>query len=247
MSTLPFLPTSHISALQIYVDTLLQAQANPHAVFHSTFQALQSTIQALLLALSKPPALLAQIANAKRLVERNYNSLSRGSRWPLGLLDDTRHRQDEEKREKARRSQEEVDDLGRELRHSQTVIASELAGWQDLHQKMIRRALLEFARGMLIMETVRLGGLRRALRTLKEDEYQNMCERGIHRGQEILADDGVKLKGNTRENTGTGSGKRVTVPADLVDLEVFSISTNSHVDGGENGDVILAGPSGTSL
>ena len=216
-------------------------------MFHSTFQALQSTIQGLLLALSKPPALLAQIANAKRLVERNYNSLSRGSRWPLGLLDDTRHRQDEEKREKARRSQEEVDDLGRELRHSQTVIASELAGWQDLHEKIVRRALLEFARGMLIMETVRLGGLRRALRTLKEDEHQNMCERTMHREHEIPAGDGVKVKSNTRENTRMGSGKRVMVPADLVDLEVFSISTNSPVDEEENGDVILAGPSGTGV
>ncbi|GJC99512.1 VPS9 domain protein [Colletotrichum higginsianum] len=146
--------------------------SNPYAFFHSTFLASQSTIQALLSALSRPPAQIAQISVARKSVERNYNSLTRSTRWPLGLLDDTRQRFNEEREVKARQSQEQVDDLGRELRYSQQVVAGELAGWQDLHEKMGRRAIKEFAKGMMIQERLRLAGMMRALRRLREGKAE---------------------------------------------------------------------------
>jgi hypothetical protein len=86
----------------------------------------------------------------------------------LGLLDETRQRLNEEKEEKTREKQREADDISRELRYSQQVVAGELAGWQDMHEKMGRRSIKEFARGMIILERGRLDGMRRALRKLKE-------------------------------------------------------------------------------
>lgn len=122
----------------------------------------------MLAALARPPRIVAQIQASRRAIERSYNSLSRSTRWPLGLLDETRQRLNEEKEEKARERQKEADDLGRELRYTQQVVAGELAGWQDMHEKLGRRAIKEFARGMVVLERERLAGLRRAMRKLKE-------------------------------------------------------------------------------
>lgn len=122
----------------------------------------------MLAALARPPHIVAQIQASRRSIERSYSSLSRSTRWPLGLLDETRQRLNEEKEEKAREKQKEADDLGRELRYTQQVVASELAGWQDMHEKLGRRAIKDFARGMVVLERERLAGLHRAMRKLKE-------------------------------------------------------------------------------
>lgn len=65
-----------------------------------------------------------------------------------------------------RRTKAEADELGRELRYTQQVVAGELAGWQDLHEKMGRKAIRDLARGMLVRERTTLEGMRRALRKL---------------------------------------------------------------------------------
>lgn len=168
VSNLAFLPQTHISAFEAYVHTLLLPQSNPSYLFHNAFLALQSTIQAMLSSLSRPPQLVAQIVSSRKAIERNYNSVSRSTRWPLGLLDETRQRLNEEREEKARRAQMEVDTLSKELRYTQQTVASELAGWEDMHERMGRRAIKEFARGMLILERERLQGLRRAQRKLQD-------------------------------------------------------------------------------
>ena len=124
----------------------------------------------MLLSLSRPTSLISSINTSRKAVERSYNSLSRSTRWPLGLLDETRQRLNEEKEDKARRTREEADELGRELRYTQQVVAGELAGWQDLHEKMGRRAIRELARGMLIKEKTTLEGMKRAIRRLKKGE-----------------------------------------------------------------------------
>lgn len=76
----------------------------------------------------------------------------------------------EEKEDKVRKAKEETDELGRELRYTQQVVAGELAGWQDLHEKMGRRAIRDLAKGMLIREKITLEGMRRAIRRLKKGE-----------------------------------------------------------------------------
>lgn len=64
--------------------------------------------------------------------------------------------------------QEEVNNLSRELRYTQQTVAMELAGWQDMHERMGRKAIRELARGMVVVEKMRLEGMQRALRKLKE-------------------------------------------------------------------------------
>ena len=128
---------------------------------------IHTTIIAMLLSLSRPTSLISSINVSRKAIERSYNSLSRSTRWPLGLLDETRQRLNEEKEEKVRRTKEEAEELGRELRYTQQVVASELAGWQDLHEKMGRKAVRDLARGMLIKERTALEGMKRALRKLK--------------------------------------------------------------------------------
>jgi hypothetical protein len=167
ISTLEFLPRTHIDALAGYVYTLAPASSTPYSNFHAAILSIHSTIIAMLLSLSRPTSLIASINISRKSVERSYNSLSRSTRWPLGLLDETRQRLNEEKEEKARKTQEESNALGKELRYTQQVVAAELAGWQDLHEKMGRRAIKDLARSMLTQEKVRLEGLKRALRKLQ--------------------------------------------------------------------------------
>lgn len=66
-----------------------------------------------------------------------------------------------------RAGQMEVDNLSRELRYTQQTVAMELAGWQDMHERMGRKAIRELARGMVVVEKMRLEGMRRALRRLQ--------------------------------------------------------------------------------
>lgn len=168
VANLAFVPQTHISAFEAYVYTLIPPQSNPSYLFHNSFLAVQSTIQAMLTSLSRPPQLVNQIVSCRKAIERNYNSVSRSTRWPLGLLDETRQRINEEREEKARRAQTEVDTLSKELRYTQQTVASELAGWEEMHERMGRKAIREFAKGMLILERERLQGLRRAQRKLQD-------------------------------------------------------------------------------
>ncbi|KAJ3532537.1 hypothetical protein NM208_g8396 [Fusarium decemcellulare] len=166
VSTLQFLPPTHIEAFETYVRSIVPTQSNAQTVLHSTLLALQSTVQALLASLSRPPSIISQMRAAKREADRNYNSLNK-SRWPLGLLDDTRQRLYDEKEERARKSREEAANLAKELRYTQQTVAGELAGWQELHDKMGRRAIREFARGMVVQERMKLEGMMRALRKIR--------------------------------------------------------------------------------
>lgn len=67
-----------------------------------------------------------------------------------------------------RAGQAEVNNLSRELRYTQQTVAMELAGWQEMHERMGRRAIRELARGMVVVEKMRLEGMKRALRKLSE-------------------------------------------------------------------------------
>lgn len=167
VSALRYLPATHVVGFEAYVRALMPAQSSAQKVLHTTFMAVQSSVQAVLSSLSRPSVLIGQIAAAKREAERHSNSVGRSSRWPLGLLDDTRQRLSDEREEKARRSREEALHLAKELRFTQQTVASELAGWQSLHEKMGRRAIRDFARGMLVQERLKLEGMKRALRKVR--------------------------------------------------------------------------------
>lgn len=177
-STLVFLPVGHVTALEMYTRAMQPTQSTPHATLHTTLIAIQSTVQALLSALGRPTTMVAQIINAKREADRNQGSIGRSSRWPLGLLDDTRQRLQEEKEKKVQKWREEAGYMARELRYTQQTVAAELAGWQNMHDRMARRALREYARGMVLQERMRLEGMTRALRALKTEGTGEMPNGG---------------------------------------------------------------------
>lgn len=84
---------------------------------------------------------------------------------------------DREKEEKLKKAEEEREDLGRELRYTQQVVASELAGWQEWRAKTARRAVKDLARNMVVQERARLESMKRALRRLNV-EVDNADEVG---------------------------------------------------------------------
>jgi hypothetical protein len=169
-STLAFLPSTHTSALSVYFRTLAPTSNPPDTTFHTTLLSIHSTLIALLISLSRPTSLISSITQSTKSLSRNYNSLSRSTRWPLGLLDDTRQRIDREKEEKVRKGEEEREELGKELRYTQQIVASELAGWQEWRAREARRAVRDLVRGMVVRERTRLEGMKRALRRLRVED-----------------------------------------------------------------------------
>ncbi|OIW35411.1 hypothetical protein CONLIGDRAFT_566049 [Coniochaeta ligniaria NRRL 30616] len=206
-ATLTFLDPPHIAALEVYARTLMPTQSSPLVTFHTTLVALNTIIDSILKALARPAQLITGITTARREVERSYSSMSRASRWPLGLLDDARQRLNEEREEKARHSETDAQNLAKELRYTQQTVAGELAGWRDVHERIGRKAIADLARGMLVAERIRLEGMQRALRkvgTLKEQKDR-------HSGQ---AHDG-KTRTAVTHLTDLTSGSSVPPPRTL--------------------------------
>lgn len=158
--------------MEVFVRAMAPAQHNPQIVFHTTLMAIQSTVQAMLSSLSRPTNLIGQITAAKREADRNDSAATRPSRWPLGLLDDSRQRNQEEKEKRARESREQAAYLSKELRYTQQTVAAELAGWKESHDLVGIRAIRDYARGMVVQERIRLEGMQRALRIVRMGNYQ---------------------------------------------------------------------------
>jgi len=126
--------------------------------------AISFTILAILSSLARPHALIGSLSTIQKAIDRHDSSLRRSDRWPLGLLDETRKGIHAEALEKAEKSREELRTTGCELRYTQQTVAGELAGWQELHAKMGRRAIRALAERMVVREKDRLDSMKRAIR-----------------------------------------------------------------------------------
>ncbi|KAL1653442.1 hypothetical protein SLS61_003952 [Didymella pomorum] len=164
--SLTFLPPAHLAALDRYTKCVGSSEASPIAGFYYSINAISTTISAVLNALSRPSSLIAQMNTTQKAIDRHNLSVRRSDRWPLGLLDDARNRVQRDAMEKMERSKMELEDLGRELRYSQTVVASELASWQERRVEMGRNAVRDLARRMVVTERARLESMKRAIRGL---------------------------------------------------------------------------------
>ena len=181
LGTLPFLPEEHKGAFRRYAKTMAQMEFSPLASFYYATAAISSTITAILTSLSKPSDLIAQMQTSQKAIERQNASLRRSDRWPtsLALLDETRSRMQREAMEKLDQAQREKDDLGRELRYTQGVVAGELAAWQGERVKWGREACKTLARRMVVVEKARLEGMRRALRVVGREDGGEDVGRGV--------------------------------------------------------------------
>ncbi|KAH0542752.1 hypothetical protein FGG08_002891 [Glutinoglossum americanum] len=180
LSTLPFLSESHIQAFTRLSTAFNPTESSPHAMFVADLQAISSTIAAILGALSRPHALVISMSQTSKAVDRHLSSLRRSDRWPLGLLDDTRNKIHQEAAEKVEKTREELAGLGSELRYTQQTVAGELAAWQDLHERMGRRAVKALAARVVVAEKARLEAMKRAIRgvvDLKEHRQGGVASR----------------------------------------------------------------------
>ncbi|KAH9865566.1 hypothetical protein J1614_009151 [Plenodomus biglobosus] len=173
MHSLTFLPASHLNALERYTKTLTQSEANPMAGFYYNMHAISSTITAILTSLTRPSTLITSMSVAQKSIERHNLSVRRSDRWPLGLLDDARSRVQRDAQDKMDKSRAELENLGRELRYSQQVVAAEAASWQEGRVEMGRRSVKELARRMVVVERARLESMRRAVRGLGLSEREH--------------------------------------------------------------------------
>ncbi|KAL8946373.1 MAG: hypothetical protein Q9222_007222, partial [Ikaeria aurantiellina] len=89
-STLPFLPSSHLTALTRFTTTHTPSESDPYKLFHADITAISSTNLAILSSLSRPHTLISQIASTQSTLSKHVTSLRRSDHWPLGLLDETR-------------------------------------------------------------------------------------------------------------------------------------------------------------
>lgn len=166
LHSLPFLPAPHLRAFERYTKTIASSEASPIAGFYYNMHAISSTITAVLTSLARPSNLITSMSTTQKAIDRHNLSVRRSDRWPLGLLDDARSRVQRDAQEKMDKSRSELADLGRELRYTQQVVASELASWQESRVGMGRRAIKELARRMVVTERARLESMRRAVREL---------------------------------------------------------------------------------
>ncbi|PVH96427.1 hypothetical protein DM02DRAFT_617255 [Periconia macrospinosa] len=166
LHSLIFLPKAHLKAMERYTKTLVQSEASPLAGFYYSMHAISSTTTAILTALNRPSMLISSMATTQKSVDRHHLSIRRSDRWPLGLLDDARSRMQRDAQDKMERATSELSGLGKELRYTQQVVASELASWQGNRIDMGRKALKEFAKRMVISERARLESMKRAVREL---------------------------------------------------------------------------------
>lgn len=166
LSTIEFLPPVHIRAFTRYANCMQVQECDPCKLFHQDLQAISSTILAILSSLSRPHTIITSLNNIQRAIDRHTSSLRRSDRWPLGLLDETRRGIHAEAQERAEKSKEELKGASCELRYTQQTVAGELAGWQDLHAKLGKRAIKAFAERMVIREKCRLENMERAVRGL---------------------------------------------------------------------------------
>jgi ankyrin repeat protein len=166
LHSLTFLPPRHMNALERYTKTVAHSEANPMAGFYYSMHAISSTIAAILTSLSRPSTLISSMSSTQKAIDRHNLSVRRSDRWPLGLLDDARSRVQRDAQDKMDKSKVELEDLGRELRYTQQVVAQELASWQENRVDTGKKALKDLARKMCVAERARLESMLRAVRGL---------------------------------------------------------------------------------
>lgn len=173
--SLPFLPPQHATSLGKYAQAHLVTASDPFASLHTSLLSIHGTVLSILSSLSRPHAQITTLTTAQKALERHRSTVRKassgntGSGWPLaGLLEENRRQAAAEAAEKMDKAAKEVRVAGCELAYTYHTVAGELAGWQDLHGKLVKAAVRDLAKGMVVKEKLRLDAMKRALRSVKE-------------------------------------------------------------------------------
>lgn len=166
LRSLAVIPDRHLAAFEAYAAALGDTEYSPFTQFAYALAAGVSATTALLNAFSRPAALIASIAAAQDAINRHTASAQRSSRWPY-ILDDARSRAQGDGAEKAEKARADLRDAGCELSYTQQTLATELAGWQEWHAKVLRDEARTLVRRTVVVERARLEVMRRALRKMR--------------------------------------------------------------------------------
>ena len=188
LSSIDFLPESHIKAFQRFSQRLNQTDYSPLTHLFYSLSSQTATTAALLDALSRPSALISRMQQTSRAIDKHASSLSRSTRFAfspkkgigIGIFEDTRKHLVEESERKEADKRAELQALGSELRYMQSTVASELSGWQGERVKLVKGTLREFVKKMVVVERDRLDGMRRATRGLGLKVGKNKASVGMH-------------------------------------------------------------------
>lgn len=170
VSTLLFLPQSHITAFERYTKTLVPSEASSWTTLYYGLHSIQSSSTAIQVALNRPAYLIGSMSQTQRSIDRSMSSISRSNRWTpnIGLFEDAKRAVAVEAWDKAAKARGELESLGCELRYTQQTVAGELAAWQDEHVRAGRAMLRRFAKESIVKERARLQGMKRALREIQK-------------------------------------------------------------------------------
>ena len=189
---LDFVPAVHHNGLKKHANALgFNPESSPLIMFHYHIYSSLSNINGLLTSLARPDNIIASMrASAEQIVKHEAAAQrARNQRWPsaLGLLDDARRKLVNDGDEKAEKARAEMENLGRELAYTQSVVAGELAGfWEKRAQKRqrkgecldaainVKEAIREFAQESLIREKERFGRLRRIVKGIQRESAKNV-------------------------------------------------------------------------
>ena len=169
LRTFSFIPPEHLQAFTRYAAALTPFESSPYKTFTENTAAIHSTILAILSSLARPHAQVDNLQAARKGLERQRSSLRRGERFPFlrpggGLLEESRQQKFNDALVKIEDQEVEIENMGKELRYTQSVVAGELAAWQAQREEMGKRAVRELVKGQVVREKERLRCLIRGVR-----------------------------------------------------------------------------------
>ena len=166
------LPKAHIDAFARYSNLMTTSpESSPLLSFVQAVTGFHTTITAIQSSLLKPTNLINRINEATRTLARNRQNLISQSlprKFQFPGLEDSRLRSMQDSERKISEGEQEIVQMGKELRYSQEVVLGELAGWTDWREKVGKEAVQAFVRSMVVKEKERYKGLQRCLRKLNE-------------------------------------------------------------------------------
>ncbi|KAK9468776.1 hypothetical protein V1512DRAFT_257850 [Lipomyces arxii] len=167
MRTVSFLPLQFIDTLTEFAN-LYQVTDTHLDIFVQELRTCYAAVTAVMESLTRPNKLIDALAAQSSQLQKFQTSLNRSStRFPLGLLNETRSRYANDATLNIRTAEAEISRLGSEIRYSQTVLASELGGFNEMHEIEVMRIIKEYATEKMKWEKVRLKGMKAALNKIK--------------------------------------------------------------------------------
>ncbi|RMZ89360.1 hypothetical protein DV736_g3403, partial [Chaetothyriales sp. CBS 134916] len=170
------LPKAHVDAMTKFASHMqTESASNPLAIYIDSLRSFNDTVNAMQASLSKPSMLISRITGAKKQIDKDKQSLISNTgpkRGPFRLnlpgMEESRMKSMKEAEKRIIEAEGQVDALGKELRYTNEVVVSELAGWTTWKGALGKEEMKRYVKGMVIKERERLCGMQRVLRTLQE-------------------------------------------------------------------------------